>query len=569
MDKWNKFDIFKIQILLMSILPEKYDKYIRFFRFVHKYWNTDIFSESDEQLQDIETQEDYDWDHSPQELVNDLKEMGPTYIKLGQLLSTRPDMLPQPYLDALANLQDDVDSVSYEEVEQLFREEIGDRISKAFKSFNPEPMASASIGQVHEAVLHSGEKVAVKIQRPGIRKHFVEDLETLMTLSEKAEKHSETARKFSLNSIIEELQYILLQELDYQKEAQNLKVLKENMKEFDYIYVPGIIPSYCSQRVLTMEFVDGQKVTSLSPFQLDSIPKKEIVDDLIKGYLKQIIVDGFAHADPHPGNVHITKDHKLGLMDLGMVARFDDEMQENILRLMIGLGNNDGNQVTDVLLSFSKYDEKNTDTDNFRRKVTRQIQENQYSHAKDLKTGRAILDINKIAIHQNIQLPVELTILGKILLNMDQIIAFLSPEHQLQETVKNYIEHLMRERMVKDLKSGHVLETLLESKELAENMPKRLNRITENLADNKFKISVDAIDERRFILALQKVANRITTGLVVAALILGAALMMRVPTEWTIIGYPGLAILLFIFAASIGFYLVYQILFKDEEEKHE
>ncbi len=569
MDKWNKFDIFKIQILLMSILPEKYDKYIRFFRFVHKYWNTDIFSESDEQLQDIETQEDYDWDHSPQELVNDLKEMGPTYIKLGQLLSTRPDMLPQPYLDALANLQDDVDSVSYEEVEQLFREEIGDRISKAFKSFNPEPMASASIGQVHEAVLHSGEKVAVKIQRPGIRKHFVEDLETLMTLSEKAEKHSETARKFSLNSIIEELQYILLQELDYQKEAQNLKVLKENMKEFNYIYVPGIIPSYCSQRVLTMEFVDGQKVTSLSPFQLDSIPKKEIVDDLIKGYLKQIIVDGFAHADPHPGNVHITKDHKLGLMDLGMVARFDDEMQENILRLMIGLGNNDGNQVTDVLLSFSKYDEKNTDTDNFRRKVTRQIQENQYSHAKDLKTGRAILDINKIAIHQNIQLPVELTILGKILLNMDQIIAFLSPEHQLQETVKNYIEHLMRERMVKDLKSGHVLETLLESKELAENMPKRLNRITENLADNKFKISVDAIDERRFILALQKVANRITTGLVVAALILGAALMMRVPTEWTIIGYPGLAILLFIFAASIGFYLVYQILFKDEEEKHE
>lgn len=569
MDKWNKFDIFKIQILLMSILPEKYDKYIRFFRFVHKYWNTDIFSESDEQLQDIETQEDYEWDHSPEELVNDLKEMGPTYIKLGQLLSTRPDMLPQPYLDALANLQDDVDSVSYEEVEQLFREEIGDRISKAFKSFNPEPMASASIGQVHEAVLHSGEKVAVKIQRPGIRKHFVEDLETLMTLSEKAEKHSETARKFSLNSIIEELQYILLQELDYQKEAQNLKVLKENMKEFDYIYVPGIIPSYCSQRVLTMEFVDGQKVTSLSPFQLDSIPKKEIVDDLIKGYLKQIIVDGFAHADPHPGNVHITKNHKLGLMDLGMVARFDDEMQENILRLMIGLGNNDGNQVTDVLLSFSKYDEKNTDTDNFRRKVTRQIQENQYSHAKDLKTGRAILDINKIAIHQNIQLPVELTILGKILLNMDQIIAFLSPEHQLQETVKNYIEHLMRERMVKDLKSGHVLETLLESKELAENMPKRLNRITENLADNKFKISVDAIDERRFILALQKVANRITTGLVVAALILGAALMMRVPTEWTIIGYPGLAILLFIFAASIGFYLVYQILFKDEEEKHE
>lgn len=551
----------------MSLLPEKFDKYVRFFRFVHKYWDSDIFSDSEEDLNTVDIEEESNWDHSPEELVEDLKKMGPTYVKLGQLLSTRPDMLPQPYLHALANLQDDVDSVSYEEVEQLFREEIGDRISKAFQSFNKEPMASASIGQVHEAVLHSGEKVAVKIQRPGIRKRFVEDLDTLMTISEKAEQHSETARKFSLHSIIEELRYILLQELDYNKEAQNLRVLKENMKEFEHLYVPATIPSYCSQRVLTMEFVDGTKVTSLSPFQLESIPKKELVDDLIKGYLKQIIVDGFAHADPHPGNVNITKDHKLGLMDLGMVARFDKEMQDAILKLMIGLGNNDGDQVTETLLSVSVYDAEKADIPAFRRKVIRQIQANEYSKAKDLKTGRAILDINKIAGQLDIHLPVELTILGKILLNMDQIIAFLSPKHQLQDTVKEYIEHLMKERMTKDLKSGHLLRTLLDSKELAENLPRRLNKISENLADNKFKVSVDAIDERRFILAFQKVANRITTGLIVAALILGAALLMPIQTTWTILGYPGFAILLFIFAASIGLYLVYQILFKDEEEE--
>jgi len=551
----------------MSLLPESFDKYVRFFRFILKYWNSDIFSDSEEDFEVLDIEEDPNWEHSPEELVEDLKQMGPTYVKLGQLLSTRPDMLPQPYLDALANLQDDVESVAYHEVEQLFREEIGDRISKAFKSFNKEPMASASIGQVHEAVLHSGEKVAVKIQRPGIRKRFVEDLDTLMTISEKAEQHSETARKFSLHSIIEELRYILLQELDYQKEAQNLIVLKENMKEFQYLYVPGIVPSYCSQRVLTMKFVDGTKVTSLSPFQLESIPKTEIVNDLIKGYLKQIIVDGFAHADPHPGNVNITKDNKLGLMDLGMVARFDNEMQDAILKLMIGLGNNNGDQVTETLLSISKYDEQKADIATFRRKIIRQIQANEYSEASDLKTGRAILDINKIAAQLDIHLPVELTILGKILLNMDQIIAFLSPKHQLQDTVKEYIEHLMKERMTKDLKSGHLLQTLLDSKELAESLPRRLNKISENLADNKFRLSVDAIDENRFILAFQKVANRITIGLIIAALILGAALLMRVPTTWTILGYPGFAILLFVFAASIGLYLVYQILFKDEEEE--
>lgn len=550
----------------MSLLPDKYDTYVKFFRFILKYWNADLFSEEEDSLSTLETSEEPDWEHSPEELVEDLKTMGPTYIKLGQLLSTRPDMLPQPYLDALASLQDNVASVSYEEVEQLFREEIGDRISKAFKSFTKEPMASASIGQVHEAVLHSGEKVAVKIQRPGIRKKFVEDLDTLMEISETAEKHSKTARKFSLHSVIEELRYILLQELDYQKEAQNLKVLKENMKEFKHLYVPGIIPSYCSQRVLTMEFVDGFKVTSLSPFQLESLPKEELVNDLIKGYLKQIIVDGFAHADPHPGNVNITKDNKLGLMDLGMVARFDNPTQDAILKLMIGLGDNDGEQVTETLLSISTYDVDKVDTDAFRKKVSRQIQENEYSKAKDLKTGRAILDINKIAAQLDIHLPAELTILGKILLNMDQIIAFLSPKHQLQATVKEYIEHLMQKRMQKDLKSGHILQTLLDSKELTENLPGRLNKISENLAENKFRLSLDAIDEQRFILAFQKVANRITIGLIVAALILGAALLMRIPTTWTILGYPGFAILLFILAASIGLYLVYQILFKDEAE---
>ena len=550
----------------MSLLPEKFDTYVKFFRFLHKYWNSDIFSEDEDNLNNLETIEEPDWDHSPEELVEDLKAMGPTYIKLGQLLSTRPDMLPQPYLDALANLQDDVASVSYEEVEQLFREEVGDRISKAFKSFNKEPMASASIGQVHEAVLHSGEKVAVKIQRPGIRKKFVEDLDTLMEISEIAEKHSKTARKFSLHSIIEELRYILLQELDYQKEAQNLMVLKENMKEFKHLYIPAIIPSYCSQRVLTMEFVDGFKVTSLSPFQLENLPKEKLVNDLIKGYLKQIIVDGFAHADPHPGNVNITKDNKLGLMDLGMVARFDNPTQDAILKLMIGLGDNDSEQVTETLLSISTYDVDKVDTDAFRKKVSRQIQENEFSKAKDLKTGRAILDINKIAAQLDIHLPVELTILGKILLNMDQIIAFLSPNHQLQDTVKAYIEHLMRQRMQKDLKSGHILQTLLDSKELAENLPGRLNKISENLAENKFRLSLDAIDEQRFILAFQKVANRITIGLIVAALILGAALLMRIPTTWTIFGYPGFAMLLFILAASIGLYLVYQILFKDEAD---
>lgn len=546
----------------MSFLNEKYDKYIRFFRFILKYWNSDIFTESPATWQ--ADKGDSNWDHSPEELVNDLKEMGPTYIKLGQLLSTRPDMLPRPYLEALADLQDNVASVSFKEIEKIFHDDVGQRISKAFASFDETPVASASIGQVHCAVLHSGEKVAVKIQRPGIRKRFTEDLEVLMSLSKKAEELSEETRRFSVYETVEELQYILMQELNYKKEARNLKILKENMKEFSSLKVPYILQDYCSERVLTMEFVEGIKVTSLSPFQLDELNKKELVNDFIKGYLKQIIVDGFAHADPHPGNVHVTKDGQLVLMDLGMVARFDEKMKEMILKLMIALGGSDSDQVTRVLLEMSEFNNKKANIRRFRKQVARKIQENQHSTAEDLQNGQSILTINKIAAQENIKLPVELVSLGKILLNMDQIIAFLSPEHDLQKTIRKYMQHLMRHHLLDQLKSGYMLQNLLETKDLIENLPYRINKITEDLADNKFKFDLDVIDEKRFILAFQKVANRITTGIVVAALILGAALVMRIPTHWTLFGYPGFAILLFIFAALIGLYLIYEILFKDE-----
>lgn len=552
----------------MSLLPEKYDRYYRFLKFIVKYWNSDLFSSEDKYLGEerLGAERGQELDPPPAELVADLKDLGPTFVKLGQLLSTRPDILPAPYLNALAELQDQVDPIPFEEVQRLFQEETGKPISHSFSFFDEKPLASASIGQVHVARFFSGEEVAIKIQRPGIDGRFVEDLDALMTLSEKAEEYSETARKFSVYEIIEEMKYILIQELDYEREARNLKVLKENMKEFKYLKIPKVYTSHSSPKILTMEYIRGQKVTDLSPSQLMDLPKKEIVDDLIKGYLKQIIVDGFAHADPHPGNVHVTELRQLVLLDLGMVAQFSKHFQNIILRFMIGLSDNDGDQVCNVLLEISEYEEDAVKENEFRKMVSRKIQDAKHSKAKDLRTGRDILEINQLAAKNGIRLPVELTILGKILLNMDQIIACLSPQHEMQKTVKSYIEHLMRKRTAKDLRSGSFLETLLESRDLAKNLPHRLNKISENLAANKFRVKLDAIDENRFLYAFQKVANRISISLIVAALILGAALIMRIPTASTLWGYPTLAILLFLAATCIGLYLVYQILFKDESE---
>ena len=545
----------------MSILPDSYDKYIRFFKFMWKYWNSDVFSIPDEQIAETngEVNED-DFDHTPEELTQDLIKMGPTYVKLGQLLSTRPDLLPPHFMEALATLQDDVEVVEYKVIEDIFREEIGVRISKAFASFDEEPLASASIGQVHKAVMHSGQVVAVKIQRPGIRKRFIEDLDTLMSLSEKAENFSETARNYGVHAVIEELRYTLLKELDYTLEAQNLSTLKENLKNFEHLFIPAPIMDYSSSRVLTMEFVEGGKITKVSPIKRMDLDLVPLVDDLVKGYLKQIIVDGFAHADPHPGNVYLTLDNKIGLMDLGMVAKFSNEMQEIVLKLMIGLSNYDSTRVSDLVLSISEYDEKNVDLNLFKKNIARKIQESENQKAKDLKTGRTIIEINQMAAKQGIHIPVELNMLGKILLNMDQIIAHLTPEYDMQETVKQYVHELMQKRMKENLKPGNLIDLFLEMKDLTEKLPFRLNKFTENLAENQIRVKVDTIDEERFTGAFQKVANRITAGLIIAALIMGAALLVRVPSTWTIAGYPGFAFLLFLMAAFIGLYLLYEIL---------
>ncbi|NGX83421.1 AarF/UbiB family protein [Aequorivita sp. KMM 9714] len=551
----------------MSLLPDQYDKYIRFFKFMMKYWNSDVFSYTEEKMADSESEvETENFDHSPEELAEDLKSMGPTYVKLGQLLSTRPDLLPPPFLDALATLQDDVEIVDYQEVETIFKEELGVRISKAFASFEKEPLASASIGQVHRAVLHSGKTVAVKVQRPGIRKRFIEDLDTLMSISEKLETYSEMGRNYAIHSVIEELRYVLLKELDYTLEAQNLATLKRNLVEFEHMFIPAPILDYCSSKVLTMEFIEGGKITKVSPLKRLDISFEPLVDDLVKSYLKQIIVDGFAHADPHPGNVYLTPENKIALMDLGMVAKFSNEMQEIILKLMIGLSNYDGSRVADILLSISEYDDKK-DVSNFKKDVIRKTQENENARAKDLQTGRILIKMNQMAAKEGIHIPVELNILGKILLNLDQIVAYLAPEYDVQQTVKDYVQLLMQKRMKENLKPENLMEVFLEMKELTENLPYRLNKFSELLADNRLKIKVDAIDEQRFTGAFQKVANRITAGLIIAALIIGAAMLVRVPSSWTIAGYPGFAFILFVIAAIIGLYLLYEILLKDESKK--
>ena len=548
----------------MSILPETLNRYQKFLSFMLKYWNSDLLNETASNAMDEEAARNFsDYDQSPEELVEDLKQMGPTYVKLGQLLSTRPDLLPDRYLEALTSLQDDLPSISYKEIQEIVESEIGNKISKAFNSFDEEPLASASIGQVHLAELRSGKKVAVKVQRPGIRKKFLEDLNTLEEVSDVAVKHTEVGRKYGFKDVLSELRRIMLHELDYLREANNLVTLGTNLKNYRRLIVPQPVPDYTTSRVLTMEYVKGKKVTSISPLKKTENDYTPLVDEFIEAYLKQIVSDGFVHADPHPGNIHLLENDKIALIDLGMVAQFSRTMKDFLLRLLLELSKNDGEKIAEILLEMSDVSE-HAKVDEFRRQISIMVDESRNSTAKEMQTGKLLVQMNRSAARNGIHLPVEVNILGKILLNMDQIVAFLAPEYDLRAAVRRYMKKLLQNKMINELAPEEIFTQLLESKKLAENLPERINKITDHLAKNEFRIKIDAIDEKRFTDGFQKVANRITLGLIVAAMIIGAAMLMNVPSAFTIFGYPGLAILFFLLAAVVGIYLSYTILIKDE-----
>ena len=548
----------------MSILPDNLQRYQKFISFMLKYWNSDLLNETTSNVVEPETEGKIsDYDQSPKELVEDLKRMGPTYVKLGQLLSTRPDLLPDEYLEALATLQDDISTVPFTDIREIVEREIGNKISKAFNWFEEEPVASASIGQVHRAELRSGKQVAVKVQRPGIRIKFLEDLDTLEDVARLAVKHTKVGRKYGFEDVLAELRRIMLQELDYLKEAGNLVTLGTNLKDYRRLIVPQPIADYTTSKVLTMEYVKGNKITSISPLVKAEKDFEDLVDELVQAYLQQVVADGFAHADPHPGNIHLLENDKIALIDLGMVAQFSKEMKEYLLRLLLGLSKNDGVEIANIILEMSEVDPEANEKE-FRQQISIAVDRGRNSTASDMETGRLLIQMNRSAARNGIKLPVDVNILGKILLNIDQIIAFLAPQYDLREAVRKYMKDLLEDKMLGDLAPEELLSVMLESKKLLEKFPERLNKITENLAANEFRFKVEAIDEKRLTDGFQKVANRITLGLIIASMIIGAAMMMTVPSEFTIFGYPGLAMIFFLLAAVGGIALSFRILFRDE-----
>jgi ubiquinone biosynthesis protein len=500
---------------------------------------------------------------SAEKLTDDLERLGPAFVKIGQLLSTRGDLLPAPFLDALSRLQDNVEPVPVEEIEKVIQEDLGVRISKAFDHFERKPLAAASLGQVHLATLRGGRPVAIKVQRPGIRQQIADDLDSLEAIAEFLDEHSDVGRKYETGRIVEQFRKSILRELDYHMEAANLGELRENLRGFDLLKIPAVVSDYSSGRVLTMDYIPGTKITSLSGAVRTDLDGDLLATQLFQAYLKQILVDGFFHADPHPGNLLLTHDRKIAVLDLGMTGRVNQRMRDQLVHLLAGISEGNGIQTAEAALGIAEAKGDEIDRGGFINAVEEIVGSAKSREIAQIDMGSVVLQVTRACAEAGLRIPPEMSMIGKTLMNLDRVGLTLSPGFDPQEAIRDNLGEISRARVKETLTSANIMGVLTEIKLFMGQLPLRMNRILDLLADNKLKVRVDSVDEKALILGLQKVANRITMGLILAALIVGSSMLARVETRFQIYGYPGVAIIFFLLAAIGAVILMAQMLFKD------
>jgi ubiquinone biosynthesis protein len=513
-----------------------------------------------------DAEEDEQTGTDPEQLPKDLERLGPTFVKIGQLLSSRPDLMPPRYIKALTRLQDDVAPFSSEEAGRIIEAELGAKMSKLFSEFNPEPIAAASLGQVHKARLRDGREVVVKVQRPHIRKQIAEDFDALRHIATFITRHTDFGARYDLESTLDELEQTLAHELDYCREATNMRILRKNLAEFQHVIVPAPIDDYVTHKVLTMEFIDGSKITSLNPVVRTDLDGLSLADELFRAYLKQVLVDGLFHADPHPGNVFLTLDNRIALLDVGMVGHTSATTQEALLKILLAVSEGNSDDAANMAIRIS---EQRSDFDEmaFRHKIAQLVADQREASLGQMDVGKMMLNVSSAAADSGLRVPTELTLLGKTLLQLDEVGRLLAPNFDPNAAVRKHADDLMQRRMKDALSEGRAYSTLLEAKEFFGTLPARLNKIMDAVGNAELNVNVKPAETQFVMEGFQKVANRISTGLVLAALIIGAALLMQVQTNFTLFGYPGLAIVLFLLAATGGFWFLMNVLWSDNKRR--
>ncbi len=499
-----------------------------------------------------------------EQFVTDLESLGPTFVKLGQMLSTRPDMVPVEFATALERMQENVAAIPVERVYAIIEQELGAPVGKLFSSFDPVPLGCASIAQVHRAQLHDGREVAVKVQKPEVAAQLRSDLEVLRSFALAADHLTQVGRRVRLRDWLNEFAKTLMQELDYQAEAENLQRFGQHLRPFKPLWVPQPIWDYCSHRVLTMELAQGVRVDMIPDVRRTEQPMGPLAAALIRGYVDQIFVHGEIHADPHPGNLRVTPEGRVAIFDLGMVAHMPPRLRERLLKLLFAAVDGRGEEVADEIIGISTRLEF-FDEERYLRETGQLIA--RYAASNHFSEGRVVLDLVRIATASGLRTPPELSLLGKALLNLEQVCRLLSPDLDTRRIVERQLQHVMRARLKKSLSAANLASEAMEVQQLLREGPRKMSDILALLAENRLQMKVTGLEESRLMENLQKIANRVSAGIVTAALILAAAMMMKVDTGWHLFGYPAIAFTLMLIGVFLGLGIILSALIFDKRAR--
>jgi predicted unusual protein kinase regulating ubiquinone biosynthesis (AarF/ABC1/UbiB family) len=547
-----------------------------------------------------------DHSHSPDRAVrfrDRLVELGPAYIKLGQLLSTRPDLLPPTYIAELEKLQDSVEALDYADVQAVVEQELGARISKLFATFDETPIGSASLGQVHAAELRDGRPVVVKVQRPNIREILADDIAFFHELAEFLSEHTDTGARIDLVGIVQQLERALTDELDYRVEARNAMTFRRSLAEFPRILIPRVVEAYTTERVLTTERIRGAKIDAISPLTRLEHDFHPVAVELTRAYLKQITIDGHFHADPHPGNVFVVLadsdnpstpseikasdrrsveraavtplsriesaalreaapqppeiDVKLALIDFGMTARLPTSLKEHIVRLLLDLADNRGDDAAETLIEVGT-ELPGFDREAYVREIASLMARNYNLSIGELDTGKVLYEAINISFRRRLRLPAELTLLAKTLFNLDTVTKSIDPTYSPIPTIREFGNQIVAERARRDLNPRRLYQLATEGSDLLMALPHRLDLITSRLAANEFETQINVPQLSLMMEALQKVANRVFSGLVLAGLLVASAMLLPYRR---VLGTAG-----FVLAGVIAVWMVLAILWTDREK---
>lgn len=487
-----------------------------------------------------------------------LEELGPTFIKLGQILSTRPDFVPLPYIRELEKLQDNTTKIPFDKIEEVFFNEHQKNISDIFSYFEEEPFASASISQVHRAE-YQGNEVVVKIQKPDIEEQIDTDISIMYDIAALIEKFIKEADIYQPVCIVQEFEKMLKKELNFFLEAHNIERFRKNFENEKDIYVPFVYKELTTKKVLTLEFIDGIKISDIDKLDKECLDKKRISQIGLNSIMKQVFVDGFFHGDPHPANILVTRNCKLCFIDFGIVGRINEERRLELIHIFSGLMDGDSSKILDSLEMMGALQE-DTDTKNFKEEIEDMLDCYKNVPIKELDINLLLEDSFSIMRKYYIKIPSNLTILIKTLITLEGIGLSLDPDFSIAVSMKPFVTKFISERIrIKNIFKDAVNISYGMFRVFKE-MPASFTSFLKMLKKGSISISFEHKGLRELINIIDKSSSRLSFSLIIASLIISSSLIMVSGAAPLIFGFPAFGVVFFCVSAILGIWLIIDII---------